>query len=499
MAYTNSPLVVYTKLSPNHSGQRTHRIDRITPHCVVGQLSCERICDCFPAGRGASCNYGIGTDGFISLCVEEKNRSWCSSNKENDQRAVTIECASDKTEPYAMNSNVYNSLVNLCVDVCKRNGKNKLLWFSDKNTALSYDPKENEMLLTVHRWFAKKSCPGDWLYERMGNLAAEVTAKLMGATQIESDGLQASNLQNLSEKEIIEKIGPLFTADQKESGILAAVSMAQLILESGYLKQELAVNANNCHGMKCSLSGNTWAGSTWDGVSKYTKTTKEDIGSGKTIEITADFRKYPDIESSIADHSAYLLGAKNGRKLRFEGLRGERDYRKAITIIKNGGYATDTYYVDKVCDIIERWNLTRFNYAAEDVLPGTAAPWYRVRKDWKDSVTQKGAFHDVEKAKSCADSNPGYYVYDEEGTAIYPSSAALPYKVRVTLSNLKIRRKPTVDSASRGYTKAGVFTIVEEATGKTGLSTGTVGRWGLLKAYEETKDGWICLDYVKKI
>lgn len=69
---SNSGLVVYTKLSPNHSGQRTHSIDRITPHCVVGQLSCERICDCFPAGRGASCNYGIGTDGRISLCVEEK-------------------------------------------------------------------------------------------------------------------------------------------------------------------------------------------------------------------------------------------------------------------------------------------------------------------------------------------------------------------------------------------------------------------------------------------
>lgn len=183
MAYTNSSLVVYTRLSPNHSGQRRHSIDRITPHCVVGQLSCETICDCFPAGRGASCNYGIGMDGRVSLCVEEKNRSWCSSSNANDQRAVTIECASDRTEPYAMNSKVYDSLVRLCTDICRRNGKKKLLWFADKDKSLNYTPKPDEMVLTVHRWFANKSCPGNWLYARLGDLAAKVTAALGGTSQ----------------------------------------------------------------------------------------------------------------------------------------------------------------------------------------------------------------------------------------------------------------------------------------------------------------------------
>ncbi len=137
MAYTNSPLVAYTKLSPNHSGQRTHKIDRITPHCVVGQLSAERICGCFTSPqREASCNYGIGTDGRVSLCVEEKNRSWCSSSRENDQRAITIECASDREHPYAMKSAVYQSLINLCVDICKRNGISKLLWLGSKEKTL---------------------------------------------------------------------------------------------------------------------------------------------------------------------------------------------------------------------------------------------------------------------------------------------------------------------------------------------------------------------------
>lgn len=183
MAYTNSKLVSYTKLSPNHSGQRTHSIDRITPHCVVGQLSCESICGCFTSpSRQASCNYGIGKDGRISLCVEEKNRSWCSSSNANDQRAVTIECASDMSEPYAINSAVYNSLVKLCVDICKRNGKKKLLWFADKNKTLNYAPKSDEMVLTVHRWFANKSCPGNWLYSRLGELSTKVTTELSGST-----------------------------------------------------------------------------------------------------------------------------------------------------------------------------------------------------------------------------------------------------------------------------------------------------------------------------
>lgn len=182
MTYTNSSLVSYTKLSPNHSGQRTHSIDRITPHCVVGQCSVETLGNIFlPTSRQASCNYGIGVDGRVGMYVEEKNRSWCSSSSANDQRAVTIECASDTTEPYAFKDVVYQKLITLCVDICKRNGKKKLLWLGDKDKTLSYEPKSDEMVLTVHRWFANKSCPGNWMYARMGDLAEKVTAQLGGS------------------------------------------------------------------------------------------------------------------------------------------------------------------------------------------------------------------------------------------------------------------------------------------------------------------------------
>lgn len=313
MAYTNSSLVKYTSLSPNHSGQRTHSIDRITPHCVVGQLTAEGICACFPKGREASCNYGIGKDGKIALCVEEKNRSWCSSSAENDQRAVTIECASDSTAPYAFNTAVYNALIELCVDICKRNGKNKLLWLGDKTKTLNYAPKSGEMVLTVHRWFANKSCPGDWMYSRMGDLATTVTKRLSG------------------------------------------------------------------------VSG---------GCSTTTPT-------GKTL--------------------------------------------------------------------------------------------YRVRKSWSDAKSQIGAFSVLANAKSLADKNPSYKVFDESGKVVYEkgstSTAFKPYTVRVTATDLYIRKGAGTNYSANGFIRPGVYTIVAESSGQGAT------KWGKLKSGA----GWISLDYAKKL
>lgn len=224
MAYTNSSMVAYTRLSPNHSGQRTHSIDRITPHCVVGQLSAESICGCFTSpSRQASCNYGIGADGKVSLCVEEKNRSWCSSSNANDQRAVTIECASDKTEPYAMNSKVYDSLIKLCTDICRRNGKKKLLWLGDRNKTLNYTPKSDEMVLTVHRWFANKSCPGDWLYARLGDLAAKVTAAL---------GSLSSESKPTSDKKQLYRVRKTWADSKSQKGAFSILANAKKCADS---------------------------------------------------------------------------------------------------------------------------------------------------------------------------------------------------------------------------------------------------------------------------
>lgn len=500
MGYTNSPLVAFTLLSPNHSGQRTKRIDRISPHCVVGQCSAEGLGDWFhrPSTQ-ASSNYGIDKDGRVGMYVEEKNRSWCTSSNENDQRAVTIECASDKVEPYAMNEVVYDRLIDLCVDICQRNGKKKLLWFGDKKKSLSYQPKDDEMLITVHRWFANKSCPGNWLYARLGDLAVKVTDRLSGGeAEVIPSGMQAREFQNLTEAQVVAKVGPLFTANQKKSGILASVSMAQFILESGYGKSELAQGANNCFGMKKSLSGNTWSGSIWDGSSVYTKKTQEQRADGSYVTITSDFRRYCCVEDSIAEHSAYLLGAKNGNKLRYDGLNGCTDYKKAARIIKDGGYATSLTYVDKLCSIIERWNLTQYDVAGE---ASDVVKYYRVRKSWEDDASQLGAYTVLANAKTMADKHPGYEVYDWNGNQVYPdvaegdtsgmTNADCPFLVKISIDDLNIRKGAGINTAKTGqYTGIGVFTIVEVREGK-----GSDAGWGKLKSGA----GWISLDYCQRV
>ena len=165
--------------SPNRNKQRTNKVIYFTPHCIVGQLTAQRCGELFSkSSYQASSNYGIGTDGKIGGYVDEEDRSWCTSSAWNDNRAITVECASDTKHPYAMNQKVWDSLVDLAVDICQRYGKNKMLWFNDKKTALEYSPKSNEMVITAHRWFAAKACPGDWLYNRLGKLADEVNTRL---------------------------------------------------------------------------------------------------------------------------------------------------------------------------------------------------------------------------------------------------------------------------------------------------------------------------------
>ena len=317
MAFTNSSMVAYTKLSPNHSGQRTHSIDRITPHCVVGQCTAEGLGDWFAkSSTQASSNYGIDKDGRVGMYVEEKNRSWCSSSNANDQRAITIECASDTTEPYAFRDVVYQRLIELCIDICKRNGKNKLIWFGDKDKTLNYYVKSDEMILTVHRWFANKSCPGNWMYARMGDLANKVTASLSGSTEPENP--------------------------------------------------------------------------------------------------TDDSQK-----------------------------------------IK----------------------------------------WYRVRKSWADSKTQKGAYKILDNAKKCADQNPGYKVFDADGKVVYEPKAAepavkVPFLVKVSISDLNIRKGPGTDYGRVQFIPIGVYTIMEVKAGQ-----GSKAGWGRLKS----GIGWLSLDFCQRV
>lgn len=342
-----------------------------------------------------------------------------------------------------------------------------------------------------------KPCPGiiGW-NEETGDVSKWRDFKSKLILSAVSGGMQASVFAGLTEAQVIAKVGSLFTADQKKSGVLASVSLAQFILESGYGKSELAQNANNVFGMKKSLSGNTWSGSAWDGRSVYTKQTKQQRADDSYVTVTADFRKYGCVEDSIADHSAYLLGAKNGSELRYEGLKGCTDYKKAAQIIKDGGYATSLNYVEKLCGIIERWKLTEydvkdFNGSSEVIR------WYRVRKTWLDSKSQRGAYKILDNAKKCADQNPEYKVFDADGKVVYEPAGLkseepevkVPFLVKVSINDLNIRKGPGTDYDRAQFIPVGVYTIVEVKSG-AGASA-----WGRLKS----GIGWISLDYVRRI
>ena len=179
--YSNSPLATLKLLSPNCSKPRNHAIDRITPHHTAGVLSVESALEWFSkTSTQASCNYIIGNDGRIGLCVEEKNRAWTSSSRLNDNRAITYEVCNSGWEKdgWPISDKSFDAVVALSTDICRRYGKKKLLWIADKEKALAYEPKSDEMLLTVHNWFNNTNCPGKYFQDKFPELARRVTYAL---------------------------------------------------------------------------------------------------------------------------------------------------------------------------------------------------------------------------------------------------------------------------------------------------------------------------------
>ena len=421
---SNSSLANYTRISPNRTAPRNHVIDTITIHCYVGQASVESMAGwlCNPNAQ-ASANYGIGADGRIGLFVEEKDRSWCTSSRENDNRAITIECASAVAHPYAINANVYNSLIKLVTDICKRNGIKKLVWSTNKSERMNH---RNGCNMTVHRDYANKSCPGDYIYNRLGQIAKEVNAKLgvttsepirevkwyrvrkswtdeksqIGAYEVlqnakehcpsgysvfdNSGKVVWTNVDAVSsaaptgaygipksKEDYIDKVGTICQKLQKETKILASVVTAQCCLETGFGLAEdcrVLMNVNNLLGMKTDLINSTWKDYTvWKGKS-ITKRTPEYYG-GKLTYINDSFRAYTDYENCIQDYEMFLLHVKNNKGLKYARIAGVTDPAEAINIIRIGtgtnskpeGYCTDPYYETKILSLIKEYNLTKFD------------------------------------------------------------------------------------------------------------------------------------------
>lgn len=282
---SNSSLVNYIKISPNKTSPRKNKISAIVIHHMAGNLSVESCGSVFlPSSRQASANYGIDSNGRVGMYVEEKDRSWATSNAEIDNKAVTIEVANSSTGGnWPVSNKALSKLIDLCVDICKRNGISKLNYTGDKSGNLH-----------MHCWYAATACPGPYLKGKFSYIASEVNKRL--------------------------------------------------------------------------------------------------------------------------------------------------------------GNSTSTLY--------------------------------RVRKTWKDVNSQIGAYANLNNAKSVVDKNKGYYVFDEKGNVVYPTTSNTNYLVRITAKDLYIRKGPGTNYENKGFIKPGVYTIVE-----------TQGNWGKLKSGA----GWICLDYAKKI
>lgn len=183
MAYTNSGLATYRRISSDRGSRGGHAIDTITIHCSVGGINnpAKACVDYFATTwKQVSSNYCVGGDGSIGISVDECDRSICSCSVSNDSRAVTIEVASDTVYPYKVTDKAYKATILLCTDICKRNNIPKLLWKNNKNLI----GKISQQNMTLHKWFSATACPGQYLIDNMGNIAKAVNNNLAAGVNL---------------------------------------------------------------------------------------------------------------------------------------------------------------------------------------------------------------------------------------------------------------------------------------------------------------------------
>jgi hypothetical protein len=438
---SNSSLVTYKKLSPNYSRPRNRKIDTITIHCMAGNFTVETCGKIFSAeSRKASSQYGIGTDGRIAQYVDESDRSWCTSSAANDNRAITIEVANDSGEPdWHISQKALEALIQLCVDICQRNDIPKLLWKADKNLIGQVD-KQN---LTVHRWFAAKACPGDYIYNMLGKIADEVNKRLLGErTPVHVEPLTPT----LSGPN--DEIIWYFLEEKGLNEFAVAGIMGNLYAESGLISN----NLQNSFEKLLNHTDEQYTSAVDSGA--YKNFVKDKAGYGlaqwtfwSRKEALLQFAK--ESKRSIGDLEMQL----NYLWKEFQG------YTNMMKILKE---ATS---VREASDVM----LLQFEKPA----------------DQSEAV----------KIKRC-EYGQKYYDKFADGilTADIPVKDSIeevkPYSVRITADELNYRSGPGTNNKVSGVIKdKGVYTITAEASG--------VGakRWGKLKSGA----GWISLDFTKKI
>lgn len=248
MGYTNSTLVTYKKLTGDYS-TRKNKIDTITIHCFVGQVTAKQGCDYFySSDRQVSSNYVVGCDGSIGLSVEEKNRAWTSggalsvngiTGAMNDHRAITIEVACDTQPPYRVTDAAYKALIELVADISKRNNIKKLIWKNDKS--LVGKPEKQNM--TIHRWFSNTDCPGQYLMEHMADIAAQANKKIGAVTTTVAKQTTTESVTSIGGNDMTKGY---FAKGDKNEGVYAYKQLLIALKKAGIITQN--VDNNNVFG-----------------------------------------------------------------------------------------------------------------------------------------------------------------------------------------------------------------------------------------------------------
>lgn len=492
---SNSGLVSYTRISPNRNSPRNHKIDTITIHCAVANCSVERFGEIFaPTTKKASCNYAIGADGRIGMYVEEKDRSWCSSNAENDNRAITIECASDNFHPYAINDVVYDSLIRLCADICLRNGIKELKWKADKSL-IGQPDKQN---MTVHRWFANKSCPGDYIYSRLGKIAEEVNSRIaLGNdtsfyTRIEGTAVATADqmkayirMKNPNVASSVIDMIPLYLSEGTSEGIRGDVAFAQSCIETGNFAfggSAVTLDQNNFCGLGVTSTGMT--GNSFD---------TPQIGIRAQIQHLKAYANNKPLSNSCVDPRFNYV------------TRGSAEFVEWLGIKENPngvGWASGEKYGEKILSILQ--NVIKMDTTEDECdIPFPITPFkvnviiddlnYRSAPSMNGAVkgqTGKGTFTIVEVSNGWGKlkSGAGWIWLVNSSYCTIPD--APPFKVKVSISDLNIRKGAGTNYAIVSQIKPGVYTITDVANGP-----GSKYGWGKLKSGA----GWISLDYATKI
>lgn len=521
MTYTNSPLVTYTNITKNKTSPRTHAIDTITIHCIVGQWTAKQGCDYFATtDRECSANYVVGKDGSIGLSVDEKDRSWCSSNAANDHRAVTIEVASDTTAPYAVTDAAYNALIKLVADICKRNGVKKLVWSTSKTDRVNH---KNGCNMTVHRDFANKSCPGDYLYERHGKIADAVNA-ILGA-----DAEEKANTDKTAASGTLYRVQAgayknKANATNQLNKVKAKGFDACIVEADGYYKIQVgaySVKANaEAQLTKVKAAGFTAvivtvtnkASTTQQTQTTDTAKTIWDFLTGKGLNAFA----VAGIMGNLKAESA--LNPKNLQQT-YEKKLGYTDasYTGAVDSGTYGNFVKDSAGYG-----LAQWTYWSRKQAlleyAQSVKKSIGDLGMQLEFLWKELQSYKAVMTVLKSATSVKEASDiiltGYEKPANQGDSVKATRANYgqayydkyakktssgttekveafkAYTVKVTASALNIRKGPGTNYGTNGVIRdKGVYTIVAESTGKGAT------KWGKLKSGA----GWISLDCAKKV